>query len=98
MIGDSDFPQALAMSERLHMASGASGYGPRMIGCSKLPWMIRLYNLQELLLPGQFAETFLNSQKCLNTPFFIMIFGHEQAGTDQEKGQITEMLKRLILP
>jgi methyltransferase (TIGR00027 family) len=42
------------MSERLLMASGSPGYGPRMMRWSKRPWMIRLYDLQEFLLPGQF--------------------------------------------
>jgi methyltransferase (TIGR00027 family) len=42
------------MSERLLMASGSPGYGPRLMRWSKRPWMIRLYDLQELLLPGQF--------------------------------------------
>lgn len=43
------------MSERLLMASGSPGYGPRMMRMSKRPWMIRVYQIQDdFLIPGQF--------------------------------------------
>lgn len=41
-------------TERLLVASGATGYGPRTLRLSRQPWMIRAYELQERLLPGQF--------------------------------------------
>jgi methyltransferase (TIGR00027 family) len=48
-------PAGLAeMSERLLVASGSPGMGPRMMRISKGPWMIRAYELQDLLMPGQF--------------------------------------------
>lgn len=47
-------PGLVEMSERLLMASGSPGYGPRLMRMSKRPWMIRLYEFQDLLLPGQF--------------------------------------------
>jgi len=42
------------MSERLLVASGSPGYGPRLMSMSKRPWMMRAYKLQDLMLPGQF--------------------------------------------
>lgn len=42
------------MSERLLMASGSPGYGPRMMRMSKHPWMIGIYAFQDRLMPGQF--------------------------------------------
>jgi len=42
------------MSERLLIASGSPGYGPRLMRMSKRPWMIRAYEFQDLLMPGQF--------------------------------------------
>jgi len=42
------------MSERLLVASGSPGYGPRLMQMSKRPWMIRVYEFQDLLMPGQF--------------------------------------------
>ena len=41
-------------SERLLLASGSPGYGPRLMRASKQPWMIRVYQVQDLLMPGQF--------------------------------------------
>ena len=41
-------------SERLLLASGSPGYGPRLMRASKQPWMIRVYQFQDLLMPGQF--------------------------------------------
>jgi hypothetical protein len=40
------------MSERLLMAFGSPGYGPRMMRLSKRPWMIRAYEFGDLLMPG----------------------------------------------
>lgn len=42
------------MSERLLIASGSPGYGPRMMHWSRQQWMLRAYNMQEWLLPRQF--------------------------------------------
>ena len=48
-------PEGLVeLSERLLVASGVTGYGPGMIRASKKQWMIRLYGVQEWILPGQF--------------------------------------------
>ena len=44
----------VAMSERLLVASGSPGYGPSMMRWSKRPWMLRLYDLLDFLMPGQF--------------------------------------------
>jgi methyltransferase (TIGR00027 family) len=41
-------------SERLLMASGSPGYGPRLMRVSKQPWMLRVYQVQDLMMPGQF--------------------------------------------
>ena len=41
-------------SERLLLASGSPGYGPRLMRVSKQPWMIRVYQVQDLMMPGQF--------------------------------------------
>jgi methyltransferase (TIGR00027 family) len=42
------------MSERLLQASESPGFGPRMMRISKGPWMIRAYELGDLLMPRQF--------------------------------------------
>ena len=42
------------MSERLLIASGSPGYGPRLMRMSKGPWMIRAWEFQDLMMPGQF--------------------------------------------
>ena len=48
-------PEGLVeLSERLLLASGVTGYGPGTIRASKKKWMIRLYDLQDLMMPGQF--------------------------------------------
>lgn len=44
----------VAMSERLLVASGSLGYGPSLMRWSKRPWMVRLYDLLDFLMPGQF--------------------------------------------
>ncbi len=48
-------PGLVEVSERLLLASGSPGYGPRMMRVCKQPWMIRVYKIQDfLLMPGQF--------------------------------------------
>ncbi len=48
-------PQGLAeMSERLLLASGAWGYGPRLMRWARRPWMRRVWEIQDRLVPGQF--------------------------------------------
>jgi methyltransferase (TIGR00027 family) len=47
-------PGMVEVSERLLLASGSPGYGPRMMRLAKQPWMIRVYQIQDLLMPGQF--------------------------------------------
>ncbi|MFQ5381803.1 MAG: class I SAM-dependent methyltransferase [Dehalococcoidia bacterium] len=41
------------LSERLVLASGARGYGPRTIRLAKQRWMLRVYALQDKFVPGQ---------------------------------------------
>ncbi len=40
-------------SERLLLASGSPGYGSRLMRASKQPWMIRVYQIQDRMMPGQ---------------------------------------------
>ena len=48
-------PGLVEVSERLLLASGSPGYGPRTMRACKQPWMIRVYQIQDfLLMPGQF--------------------------------------------
>ncbi len=48
-------PGLVEVSERLLVASGSPGYGPRLMRVCKQPWMLRVYQIQDLLLmPGQF--------------------------------------------
>jgi len=48
-------PPGLAeVSERLILASGSPGYGLRLMRMSRKQWMIRVYQIQDLLMPGQF--------------------------------------------
>ncbi len=47
-------PGLVDVSERLLLASGSPGYGPRLMRMSKQPWMIRVYQIQDLMMPGQF--------------------------------------------
>ncbi len=47
-------PGLVEVTERLLLASGSPGYGPRLMRVSKQPWMIRVYQIQDLLMPGQF--------------------------------------------
>jgi methyltransferase (TIGR00027 family) len=47
-------PGLVDVSERLLLASGSPGYGPRLMRASKQRWMIRVYEIQDLMIPGQF--------------------------------------------
>jgi methyltransferase (TIGR00027 family) len=47
-------PGLVDVSERLLLASASPGYGPRLMRASRQPWMIRVYQIQDLILPGQF--------------------------------------------
>ena len=47
-------PGLVEAVERLLVASGSPGYGPRLMRLSKQPWMIRVYQIQDLMMPGQF--------------------------------------------
>jgi len=47
-------PGLVEVVERLLLASGSPGYGPRLMRLSKQPWMIRVYQIQDLMMPGQF--------------------------------------------
>jgi len=47
-------PGLVEVSERLLLASGSPGYDPRLMRVSRQPWMIRVYQIQDLLMPGQF--------------------------------------------
>ncbi len=48
-------PGLVEVSERLLVASGSPGYGPRLMRVCKQPWMLRVYQIQDfLLMPGQF--------------------------------------------
>jgi hypothetical protein len=40
-------------SERLLLASGSPGYGPGLMRASKQGWMIRVYQIQDRMMPGQ---------------------------------------------
>jgi len=41
------------ISERLLLASGSPGYGPGLMRASKKQWMVRVYQIQDRLMPGQ---------------------------------------------
>ncbi len=41
------------LSERLLLASGSPGYGPVLMRASKKQWMVRLYEIQDRMMPGQ---------------------------------------------
>jgi len=47
-------PGLVEVTERLLLASGSPGYGPRLMRASKQPWMFRVYQIQDLMMPGQF--------------------------------------------
>jgi methyltransferase (TIGR00027 family) len=46
-------PGLVEISERLLLASGSPGYGPGLMRASKKQWMVRVYEIQDLLMPGQ---------------------------------------------
>jgi methyltransferase (TIGR00027 family) len=41
------------ISERLLLASGSTGYGPGLMRASRKQWMVRVYELQDRLMTGQ---------------------------------------------
>ena len=43
------------LSERLLLASGSPGYGPGLMRASRKQWMIRVYELQDRLMAGQWV-------------------------------------------
>ena len=47
-------PGLVELTERLLIASGSPGYGPRLMRASKRPWMIRVWKIQDFMMPGQF--------------------------------------------
>jgi len=46
-------PGLVEISERLLLASGSPGYGPRLMRASKKQWMIRVYEFQDRMMPRQ---------------------------------------------
>jgi methyltransferase (TIGR00027 family) len=46
-------PGLVELSERLLLASGSPGYGPRLMRASKKQWMVRVYQMQDRLMAGQ---------------------------------------------
>ncbi len=46
-------PGLVEITERLLLASGSPGYGPALMRASRKRWMVRIYQLQDLLMPGQ---------------------------------------------
>jgi methyltransferase (TIGR00027 family) len=46
-------PGLVEISERLLLASRSPGYGPGLMRASKKQWMVRLYEIQDRLMPGQ---------------------------------------------
>jgi O-methyltransferase involved in polyketide biosynthesis len=57
-------PGLVEVCERLLLASGSPGYGPRLMRMSKQPWMLRVYQIQDLMMPGQF-EGFGHRKICM---------------------------------
>ena len=47
-------PDLVSVTERLLVASGARGYGPRMMRAAKRGWMLRLYERLDWVMPRQF--------------------------------------------
>jgi methyltransferase (TIGR00027 family) len=47
-------PGLVEMVERLLLASGSPGYGPRLMRASKTQWMLRVYEFQDKMMPRQF--------------------------------------------
>lgn len=55
------------ITERLLLASGSPGYGPGLMRMSKQRWMIRVYQFQDRMMPGQWEgfghrKVFMNQQ------------------------------------
>jgi methyltransferase (TIGR00027 family) len=46
-------PDLVEITERLLLASGSPGYGPGLMRMSKQRWMIRVYQFQDRMMPGQ---------------------------------------------
>jgi methyltransferase (TIGR00027 family) len=46
-------PGLVELSERLLLASRSPGYGPALMRASKKQWMVRVYQIQDRLMPGQ---------------------------------------------
>jgi methyltransferase (TIGR00027 family) len=46
-------PDLVEISERLLLASGSPGYGPGLMRASRKQWMVRIYQIQDRLMPGQ---------------------------------------------
>ncbi len=46
-------PGLVELTERLLLASGSPGYGPRLMRASRKPWMVRVYEIQDRMMPGQ---------------------------------------------
>ncbi len=46
-------PGLVELSERLLLASGSPGYGPGLMRASKKQWMVRVYKIQDRMMPGQ---------------------------------------------
>jgi methyltransferase (TIGR00027 family) len=46
-------PGLVDLSERLLLASGSPGYGPGLMRASRKQWMVRVYEIQDRLMPGQ---------------------------------------------
>ena len=60
-------PDLVAITERLLLASGSPGYGPGLMRMSKQRWMIRVYQFQDRMMPGQWEgfghrKVFMNQQ------------------------------------
>ncbi|MFA9412616.1 MAG: class I SAM-dependent methyltransferase [Deltaproteobacteria bacterium] len=60
-------PDLVAITERLLLASGSPGYGPGLMRMSKQRWMIRVYQFQDRMMPGQWEgfghrKMFMNQQ------------------------------------
>lgn len=60
-------PDLVEISERLLLASGSPGYGPGLMRMSKQRWMIRVYQFQDRMMPGQWEgfghrKVFMNQQ------------------------------------
>jgi methyltransferase (TIGR00027 family) len=60
-------PNLVEISEQLLLASGSPGYGPGLMRASRKPWMVRVYEIQDRIMPGQWEgfghrKIFMNQQ------------------------------------